>query len=168
MTTIADYDPTWPTQYAEMAAHLHPILGDPIEHIGSTAVPGLAAKPVIDIAAAPDRPVDDQALAALGFQHNPHGPPGRRTYTRVVDGVLTHNLHVFPTPAWPELNQRLLRDHLRATPEAVRRYAALKRQLAAEGLTGFDYTKAKTDLIQELTDTARAHHGLPSVPVWES
>jgi GrpB-like predicted nucleotidyltransferase (UPF0157 family) len=66
------------------------------------------------------------------------------------------------------LNQRLLRDYLRDTPEAVRRYCDLKRSLAADGLTGFDYTKAKTDLIQEFTDAARARHGLPPVPVWES
>lgn len=174
MTVLADYDSSWPTQYAEMAARLTAAFGnsvDAVEHIGSTAVPGLVAKPVIDIAAravAVDMDFDDKALADLGFEHNPDGPPNRRTYTRVVDGVLTHNLHVFPATAWDHLNQRLLRDHLRDTPDAVRRYSDLKRTLAAEGLTGLDYTKAKTTLIQELTDHARARHGLPAVPVWES
>jgi GrpB-like predicted nucleotidyltransferase (UPF0157 family) len=135
-------------------------------------VPGLVAKPVIDIAA---RAVTlevasgkDTALTRLGFQHQPAGPPGRRTYHRVIDGILTHNLHVFPSNAWDTLNQRIFRDHLRETPDAVRRYSELKRQLAADGLAGFDYTAAKTDLIQELTDDARHHRGLPSVPVWES
>ncbi len=173
MTVIADYDVTWPTQYAEMAAHLTTAFGDSVdavEHIGSTAVPGLVAKPVIDIAvrAVSLDAIDDAPLADLGFIHNPDGPPNRRTYTRVVDGVLTHNLHVFPASAWDHLNQRLLRDYLRDTPDAVRRYSALKHTLAAEGLTGLDYTKAKTALIQELTDQARARHGLASVPVWES
>lgn len=172
MTVLADYDPAWPTQYAEMAARLTAAFGDSVdavEHIGSTAVPGLVAKPVIDIAArAVTFDLDDEALAGLGFTHSPDGPPNRRTYTRVVDGVLTHNLHVFPVAAWEHLNQRLLRDYLRDTPDAVRRYSDLKRTLAAEGLTGFDYTKAKTALIQELTDHARARRGLPSVPVWES
>ncbi|NEA36336.1 GrpB family protein [Streptomyces sp. SID13031] len=82
--------------------------------------------------------------------------------------MLTHNLHVFPTEVWDTLNQRILRDHLRRTPDAVRRYSELKRRLAAEGLTGFDYTAAKTGLIQELTDEARRRRGLPAVPVWES
>ncbi|GAA1555626.1 GrpB family protein [Kribbella lupini] len=173
MTVLADYDPAWPTQYADMAAHLTAAFGDSVdavEHIGSTAVPGLVAKPVIDIAARAVTldAIDDKPLAALGFEHNPDGPPNRRTYTRVVGGVLTHNLHVFPATAWDHLNQRLLRDYLRDTPDAVRRYAELKHTLAAEGLTGFDYTKAKTTLIQELTDDARARRGLPSVPVWES
>jgi GrpB-like predicted nucleotidyltransferase (UPF0157 family) len=159
MTVLADYDPTWPTQYADMAARLTVAFGDSVdavEHID------IAARAVALDA------VDDKPLAALGFEHNPDGPPNRRTYTRVVAGVLTHNLHVFPAAAWDHLNQRLLRDYLRDSPDAVRRYSALKRTLAAEGLTGFDYTKAKTTLIQELTDNARALRGLPSVPVWES
>jgi GrpB-like predicted nucleotidyltransferase (UPF0157 family) len=175
VTILAEYDEAWAARYAAMAADLREAFGDTVtevEHIGSTAVPGLVAKPVIDIAA---RAISlevasgkDQHLADLGFQHEPAGPPGRRTYTRVVDGVLTSNLHVFPAEIWDTLNQRILRDHLRATPEAVRRYSELKRRLATEGLAGFDYTAAKTTLIQELTDDARRLRGLPSVPVWES
>ena len=174
MTVLAEYDEAWPGQFAEMAERLRAVFGDTVtelEHIGSTAVPGLVAKPVIDIAA---RAVDlevaagkDPGLAALGFHHEPAGPPGRRTYTRVVDGILTHNLHVFPTDAWDTLNQRILRDHLRETPDAVKSYSELKRRLAAEGLTGFAYTTAKTDLIQQLTDEARGLRGLSPVPVWE-
>jgi GrpB-like predicted nucleotidyltransferase (UPF0157 family) len=175
MTVLAEYDEAWARQFAEMAARLTTAFGDAvteIEHIGSTAVPGLLAKPVIDIAArATDLEVaagKDPQLNALGFHHEPNGPPGRRTYTRVVDQILTHNLHVFSTEAWHGLNQRILRDHLRETPEAVAQYAALKRKLATDGLHGFDYTAAKTDLIQQLTDEARQRRGLPSVPVWES
>jgi GrpB-like predicted nucleotidyltransferase (UPF0157 family) len=175
MTRLEEYDESWPEQFAVMAAALRPAFGDTvteIEHIGSTAVPGLLAKPVIDIAA---RAVSldavagkDAGLRELGFGYEPAGPPGRRTYTRVVDDVLTHNLHVFPPEVWDELNQRILRDHLRSTPSAVQAYADLKRKLAADGLSGFDYTAAKTDLIQQLTDAARAARGLPSVPVWET
>ncbi|WP_369410506.1 GrpB family protein [Kribbella orskensis] len=61
----------------------------------------------------------------------------------------------------------MLRDYLRKTPDAVKSYSELKRRLAAEGLTGFAYTAGKTDFIQQLTDEARRHRGLPSVPVWE-
>lgn len=174
MTVLAEYDEAWPGQFAEMAERLRAVFGDTVtelEHIGSTAVPGLVAKPVIDIAArATDLEVaagKDSELADLGFHHEPAGPPGRRTYTRVVDSVLTHNLHVFPTEAWVTLNQRILRDHLLKTPDAVKSYSALKRRLAAEGLAGLAYTTAKTDLIQQLTDEARHHRGLPSIPVWE-
>ncbi|MFF0265281.1 GrpB family protein [Kribbella sp. NPDC004536] len=173
MTVLAEYDESWPGLFSDMAERLRPVLGDSVtelEHIGSTAVPGLLAKPVIDIAA---RAVSLDAVApkdlsGLGFEYHPDGPPGRRTYTRVVGDVLTHNLHVFPPEVWDTLNQRILRDYLRETPHAVERYAALKRELAANGLTGFDYTVAKTDLVQQLTDEARARRGLPSVPVWES
>jgi GrpB-like predicted nucleotidyltransferase (UPF0157 family) len=175
MTVLAEYDEAWAAQYAAMAVALRETFGDAVtelEHIGSTAVPGLVAKPVIDIAA---RAVSlevaagkDLQLADLGFWHEPAGPPGRRTYTKAQNGTLTHNLHVFPTEIWDTLNQRILRDHLRATPEAIRRYSELKRRLATEGLSGFDYTAAKTTLIQELTDDARRLRGLPSVPVWET
>jgi GrpB-like predicted nucleotidyltransferase (UPF0157 family) len=173
MTVLAEYDPSWPAQFSAMADRLRPVLGTSVtelEHIGSTAVPGLLAKPVIDIAA---RAVSLDEVAAkdlspLGFEYHPDGPPGRRTYTRVVDDVLTHNLHVFPPEVWDTLNQRILRDYLRESPTAVAQYADLKRKLAADGLTGFDYTVAKTDLVQRLTDEARARLGLPSVPVWES
>jgi len=172
MTVLMEYDESWPEQYAAMAAELRPVLDAEIEHIGSTAVPGLVAKPVIDIAA---RAEDlgavaerDADLRRLGFVHEPAGPPGRRTYTRVVDGVLTHNLHVFPVEVWDGLNQRILRDYLRENPQAVQEYGELKRRLAAEGLSGFDYTVAKTEVVQRLTDAARARVGLPSVPVWET
>jgi GrpB-like predicted nucleotidyltransferase (UPF0157 family) len=172
---LAEHDEGWAASYERAAAELRGALGGTvteIEHIGSTSVVGLVAKPVIDIGA---RAVSlevvagkDFELAAIGFDHEPAGPPGRRTYTKQADGVLTHNLHVFPTEVWDDLNQRILRDYLRETPDAVRRYADLKRRLAAEGLSGFDYTIAKTDLVQQLTDEARKTRGLPPVPVWEA
>jgi hypothetical protein len=72
-----------------------------------------------------------------------------------------------PLFRWDNRNERILRDHLRADPEGAARYAELKRGLAAAGLGGEEYTRAKTALIQELTDLGRAARGLPSVPVWE-
>jgi GrpB-like predicted nucleotidyltransferase (UPF0157 family) len=175
VTVVVEYDERWAAQYAEVAAELRVVFGlavPELEHIGSTAVVGLVAKPVIDIAARA-RSLEvaaskESGLAGLGFRFEPAGPPGRRTYTRHADGVLTHNLHVFPTEVWDGLNQRILRDYLRETPDAVRRYADLKRHLASEGLAGYAYTVAKTDLIQQLTDAARKVRGLPPVDVWES
>ena len=68
---------------------------------------------------------------------------------------------------WAEQNERLLRDLLLADPDAARRYGDLKRRLAAEITDPRVYTRAKTELIQELVDKARQERGLPPVNVWE-
>lgn len=80
---------------------------------------------------------------------------------------MVYNLHVVTSQSWPTRNERLFRDYLTAHPEDAARYAALKRELMACHVSGDPYTRGKTDLIQELTDRARAERGLPSVPVWE-
>lgn len=69
--------------------------------------------------------------------------------------------------SWPTGNERILHDHLRTHPADAARHGALKRALSAEHTDSLAYTRAKTDLIQELTDRARADRGLPPVPVWE-
>jgi GrpB-like predicted nucleotidyltransferase (UPF0157 family) len=177
MTTVEvrAYDPAWPALAAAAITEVRAALtGVPIEieHIGSTAVPGLAAKPIIDLMlAAPG--LDDVSgragrLAAIGFHPEPQDMPARLLYVREAAGRRTHHLHVVTALSWPARNQRLLRDWLRAHPDDVARYADLKRALAAGGLSADDYTRAKTGLIQELTDRARAERGLPPAPVWEA
>lgn len=171
---IADYDPEWPGRAAAAIDALRsaaPGVFVEIEHIGSTAVPGLAAKPVIDLmAAARDirhtRPHED-ALAALGFRPHVNGMTDRLLYVRAPDGVRTHILHVVSWQSWPHRNQRLLRDYLRAHPRDAARYAELKRAVVAAGTAAGAYARAKTELVQELTDRARAERGLPAEPVWE-
>ncbi|HEY3004655.1 MAG TPA: GrpB family protein, partial [Kribbellaceae bacterium] len=158
------YDETWPAAFDRARRQLADVLGPvPVEHIGSTAVPGMPAKPVIDIAARVADPsaVDDEALAGIGFERNPGGPRTHPTYVRDSGGRRTHILHLYPPAQWQDLNQLLLRDLLRSNPEAARRYGELKLRLAAEGLSGRAYTAAKTELVQELTDTARRASGLP-------
>jgi GrpB-like predicted nucleotidyltransferase (UPF0157 family) len=108
-----------------------------------------------------------EALAALGFDRHTNGMTGRLLYFRAHDGVRTHILHVVTLASWPTRNQRILRDHLRAHPVDAARYAELKLAVAAAGVGSTDYTAAKTELIQELTDRARRELGLPPVPVWE-
>jgi len=76
-------------------------------------------------------------------------------------------LHVVQATTFATRNQLLLRDYMRRHPDDAARYGALKRRLAALHDDGADYTRAKTDLIQELTDKARGERGLPPVPVWE-
>jgi GrpB-like predicted nucleotidyltransferase (UPF0157 family) len=172
---VVDYDPAWPERFAEqrdaiLAVGKQQIVA--IEHFGSTAVPGLAAKPVIDIAVAV-RSVDDdgvalvKAVAPLGYQLFDSGMPGRLMCTRDVDGVRTQHLHILPLERWELMKERLMRDWLLTHPVDRDRYGALKRDLAGRQLDGDAYTRAKTDLIQELVDAARAERGLPSEPVWE-
>lgn len=91
----------------------------------------------------------------------------RLLYVRCVDGRRTHILHVVIAESWPTRNQRILRDCLRQHPQDAARYAELKKDVAAAGTAPGDYARAKTELIQELTDRARARLGLPPVPVWE-
>ena len=144
---------------------------DAVEHIGSTSVPGLAAKPVVDLMAAAAGldavAAAGDALAGLGYRRFEVGMPERLFYYRDEDGQRAYQLHVVPADTWDTRNERLLRDHLRAHPDDARRYAELKQRLAAEHTDGTEYTKAKTELIQELTDRVRADRGLPSAPVWE-
>ena len=174
MVEVVSYKPEWPEEFRLIASALREALGElavRIDHIGSTSVPGLAAKPVIDLMAAAaslDRgTAAEDALAGLGYRRFEVGMPGRLFYYRDEDGQRAYQLHVVPADTWDARNERLLRDHLRAHPDDARRYAELKQRLAAEHTDGTEYTKAKTELIQELTDRARADRGLPSVSVWE-
>ncbi|MFI7272680.1 GrpB family protein [Streptomyces sp. NPDC049879] len=173
---ISEYDPRWPARAALAVEELRavaPGLFAEIEHVGSTSVPGLAAKPVIDLMACVERlddvtPEREAAIASLGYRREDAGMPDRIFFPRDdAAGVRTHHLHVVLLDGWPTRNQRLLRDHLRAHPEAAGEYAALKRGLAAGESDGMAYTRGKTALIQRLVDRERAARGLPLVSVWE-
>jgi GrpB-like predicted nucleotidyltransferase (UPF0157 family) len=172
--SVVDYDAASPelavAAMTELVRALPGVLVE-IEHIGSTAVPGLAAKPIIDLMAA----VEDlgvvgrreESLRGLGYRRHVNGMVDRSLYVRAEKGVRTHLLHVVTLESWPTRNQRILRDYLCAHPQDAKRYADLKRDLAAAGVAPGDYARAKTELVQELTDRARAERGLPPVPVWE-
>jgi len=171
---FTDYDPYWPTLASQAMAELMdalPGLFSAIEHVGSTSVPGLAAKPIIDLMAAADgldRVVArDDDLRRLDYKFHDAGMPGRLFYRRGPGNAPTHHLHVVQATTFATRNQLLLRDYMRRHPDDAARYGALKRRLAALHDDGADYTRAKTDLIQELTDKARGERGLPPVPVWE-
>jgi GrpB-like predicted nucleotidyltransferase (UPF0157 family) len=171
---VVDYDDAWPRSAEAACAELRnslPGLFTAIEHIGSTAVPGLAAKPVIDLmAAAADLEqvtAHDATLRLLGYHRHDTGMPARLFYRRDKRGRRDCHLHIVPADSWPTRNELLLRDYLRAHPADAQRYADLKRGLAARHESSAGYTRAKTDLIQELTDRARVARGLPSVQVWE-
>ncbi|MBB5076268.1 GrpB family protein [Nonomuraea endophytica] len=171
---IVPYDPAWPERAATAMRELREALPGAfadIEHIGSTAVPNLAAKPIIDLmAAAADLALVERrevALTGLGYERHFNDMSDRLLYVRARGGVRAYQLHVVTLVSWPTRNQRFFRDYLREHPEDAARYAELKQTLAATGIAPGDYARAKTELIQELTDRARRERGLPSVPVWE-
>ncbi|MDT0341584.1 GrpB family protein [Streptomyces litchfieldiae] len=173
---IADHDPSWPDQGARAGAELIdalPGLFLNVEHVGSTSVPRLVAKPVIDlmasVAALDDVTADREAvLERLGYRSQETGMPGRLFYYRDTDaGRRSHHLHIVTADTWETRNERLFRDHLRAHPEVATEYGELKRRAAVEEEDGLAYTKRKTELIQHVVDRERAARGLPLVPVWE-
>lgn len=160
---IVDYDPAWPAMFAEERERLHAALAgeavEAIEHLGSTAVPGLAAKPVIDMLLAVSsldaaRKTFPDRLATLGYVFWRDDPrPGRLYFVKGMPPFgekRTHHLHVCKRPGklWSQLG---FRDHLRDNREDAARYAALKRDLAARYSDDREaYTEAKGDFIGEI------------------
>jgi GrpB-like predicted nucleotidyltransferase (UPF0157 family) len=170
---IRDHDPAWADVARRAVDELVAALPGrfaAVEHVGSTAVPGLAAKPVIDLMAATDGldavTAADVVLEGLGYRRLETGMPRRLFYRR--DGApVAYHLHVVTADTWDTRNERLLRDHLLRHPADRAEYGELKRRLAAAGHDGEAYTRAKTDLIQRMVDAARDGRGLPRVDVWE-
>lgn len=151
---VVDYDPSWPATFAAIrdrtAAALGPV-AVAIEHVGSTSVPGLAAKPVIDIdvvvADRADIPAAIAGLESIGYVHlGTLGVPDREAFRRPPDSP-RHNLYVCPAAGEGLRNHLALRRHLRTHPAAVAAYGALKRRLAAETDDIDVYVAGKTDLI---------------------
>lgn len=166
--TITEPDRRWADLGRQACVVLGPLFLA-VEHVGSTAVPGLPAKPVIDLMASLPGldEVNEGTLETFGYRKVPTDMPERLFYRREDYDSTAYHLHVVTAESWPTRNERLLRDHLLAHPDARDRYAVLKRKLMDEFGPGLAYTQGKTELIQELTDAARAERGLPSVPVWE-
>jgi GrpB-like predicted nucleotidyltransferase (UPF0157 family) len=167
---VADYDPEWPAWFDAVRAQVWPAVADVavrIDHVGSTSVPGLAAKPVIDmdiVVASEDavRPVIDR-LAGAGFRwRGDLGIEGRQAFAPPPDADLPpHNLYLVVEDSTAHRDHYLLRDLLRADPEAREHYGALKRANAAEVDGDIDaYGAAKADLVAELLARARAARGL--------
>lgn len=159
---VVDYDPTWPALFATLRAPVAAALGDvavAVEYVGSTAIPGLAAKPIIDldvaIRSAADLPEVIGRLARLGYAYEgDKGIPGRAAFAWPPQAA-RHHLYVCALDAAAYRQHLLFRDYMRAHPEAVAAYAALKRQLAARYRAHRDaYTEAKGPFVH--TAMARA------------
>jgi GrpB-like predicted nucleotidyltransferase (UPF0157 family) len=139
---VVDADPTWPARFAAEAAQIRAALGPAalrVDHVGSTAVPGLAAKPIIDIqvSVAQIQPMDPYrpALERLGYRHTPYPDP---------DGVVRYpffgrpptrprafHVHVTQAGSHHERRHLAVRDFLRAHPDQARGYERIKRAAAA-------------------------------------
>jgi GrpB-like predicted nucleotidyltransferase (UPF0157 family) len=164
---IVDYDPRWPALFDQEARRLRAVL-DPrlivgLEHFGSTSIPGLAAKPIIDILIAVRSLADAKAafvaaLATLDYVYWADNPKKDRMF--FVKGMppfgsrRSHHVHV--TEQHGEMWQRLaFRDYLRVHPEEAQAYARLKRRLAIEHRTDREaYTEAKSAYVETVMQKA--------------
>jgi len=154
---IEDYDPDWPDRFEAASALIRDVLGDQIiaiEHVGSTSVPGLPAKPVIDIdlliADTGDESGYVPPLVAVGYWLVLREPwwYGHRMLVSPAEDA---HLHVWPRDAPEPVRHRLFRDWLRTHPEDRDLYAAAKRRLARETVERPGaYNLAKNDVIDDI------------------
>jgi len=163
---VVDYDPQWPILYEEEKDRILGLIGRlvvAIEHIGSTAVPGLGAKPIIDIMVAVHRLADAEEcvepLRSIGYEYVPEYNdviPERRYFHKGPAEARTHHLHVVELASDFWERHLLFRDFLRTHPEEAEQYYDLKKELAAHyRLDREAYTEAKTAFIESVVDKAR-------------
>lgn len=162
--TIAEYDPAWPQLYAIEAAKIRAALGERallLEHVGSTSVPGLAAKPLIDIllvvADSSDEASYVPALEAQGYALRIREPDWYQH--RVLKGADPEvNLHVFGPNCVETRRMVLMRDWLRATPADRELYERTKRDLAQrEWKYTQNYADAKSEVVEAILARACAN-----------
>ena len=160
--SLQEYDPRWPERFAVEQRRIRDALGDHalrLEHVGSTSVPGLVAKPRIDILLVVSDPAAEAsyapALEAAGYTLRIREPDWHehRMFNRPDTAV---NLHVFG-PGSPEIGRLLgFREHLRTHAEDRERYAAAKRELAARQWRFMqDYADAKSEVIEAILGRCR-------------
>jgi GrpB-like predicted nucleotidyltransferase (UPF0157 family) len=161
---VAPYHSSWPTLFAAEADRIAGAAGAAgitleVEHTGSTAVPGLAAKPILDILAglahAPDRPAAIAALQGIGYEHRGEsGIPGRDFFRRGAPRQYHVHLTEIGSAFWHD--HRVFRDTLRRHAGVAAAYAALKRGLAEKFPTDREaYIDAKTEFVLRVLAEAR-------------
>ena len=164
---ISAYDPRWPVRFEEERGRIVGVIGRRlvgVEHVGSPAVPGLDAKPVIDVMAGlesmsyADRCVGP--LIGLGYSYWEEGvEPHHRLFVKFVDAertARTHNLHLVEAGDWYWNEHLLFRDYLRKDPVAAREYVLLKHELAQRFRDDREaYTAAKTEFVTAVLERAQ-------------
>jgi GrpB-like predicted nucleotidyltransferase (UPF0157 family) len=160
---IVPYDPSWPDRFDEERDILEREIGvyltGPVEHVGSTAVPGLAAKPVIDVMAGVGSLVASRPaipiLGRLDYCYFPYRADVMHWFCKPSPQFRTHHLHLVPfrSPLW---NERIaFRDYLRRHPVVAAEYARLKEELAERYRHDREaYTEAKTPFVERTVANA--------------
>jgi GrpB-like predicted nucleotidyltransferase (UPF0157 family) len=161
---IVPYDPAWPGLFEQLRAPLAAALGDlalVIHHVGSTSVPGLPAKPIIDldvvIASEAQMPAVIERLASIDYAHwGEQGIAGRHAF-KPPARLPKHHPYVCAADNRELARHLAFRDHLRRHPDEAAAYAALKRQLADQyGADRDGYSIAKTDFVERVLAEAAA------------
>lgn len=164
---IVEYDYCWPARFEEERARIERVIVRwlvEIEHVGSTAVPGLDAKPVIDVMVGlesmPDADRCVEPLIRLGYSYWQEGAePHHRLFAKFVDAgwtARTHNLHLVEARGWYWKERLLFRDYLRADPAMALEYAWLKHELAQRFRDDREaYTAAKAKFVAAVVVKAR-------------
>ena len=136
---VTPYQASWPEAFQEAKEQLEKIFGDrllAVHHIGSTAVPGLSAKPILDILPVVDSldgiEAFDAAMEQIGYEaKGEFGMPGRRYYRKGGD-ARTHHIHLYASGNPEIIRHVVFRDYLREHPQEVEAYSTIKEQLARQ------------------------------------
>ena len=151
---MRDYDPRWPGVFEALNETVLAALGElvvSVEHVGSTSVSGLAAKPVIDldvVVASADVATAIERLATIGYEHlGDRGIPQREAFDSPA-GSPRHHLYLCPVGSPALANHLAVRNHLRENPAAAAEYGMLKKRLAREHANdSASYGEAKTEFL---------------------
>ncbi len=173
---IVPYDPNWLEIYERESKLIQSTCGIDIlkiEHIGSTSITGQKAKPIIDMMAAVGS-VDASShllnvLEGIGYEEIQTGMRERIFLRkRGIDDLQFYHFHLVNISSWGERKERIMRDYLKQNPTYVREYGVLKERLSQlyPDDDSLEYTKAKTDFIQNLMDKACDKLGRPKIDVW--
>lgn len=172
--SIVPYDPAWPRMFEEEKKHLRDCLPQDlirrIEHFGSTAIPGLAAKPIVDLLVEVDSLEETKArivpdLEAQGYDyfwratHGEDGPPFYAWFIkRNSAGVRSHHIHMVESD-FEHWDRLLFRDYLIADPETAKEYETLKYALARDYPNDrVAYTNGKTEFVVRVTQVAKEYY----------
>jgi GrpB-like predicted nucleotidyltransferase (UPF0157 family) len=162
---VVDYDPAWPEVFQQLLSKVWPLVSDfalSVEHVGSTAVPGLAAKPIIDLSIVVSSEAEVQLaierLATIGYVHRGNlGVEGREAFQSPAESP-AHHLYVCPHGSPGLQNHLAVRDYLRLHRETAQAYGELKKRLAREFPHDIEsYIDGKTDFLLDVLQRA----GLP-------
>ncbi len=162
---IVEYRPEWPAIFERERAVILDRYGPwvmDVHHVGSTSVPGLAAKPILDIMPVVANPNDGEnavgPMTTLGYRYSgENGLPGRFYFDKIVDGRTVVQAHMYPQDHSDVRKLVAFRDHLRTHQQATCDYERLKWELASKHREDrVAYTDAKGAFVREITATALA------------